>query len=440
MKRFTLILFAVALLFALSVTAFANGDITITYSITCDGEDDIVVSTGDTITVDYSISADQSATISTIQNEIYYDDSFFEIDESSITATYSDYSTANNQRLSGKWYVYFVTATTRTHQAEQLIGSFDLKVIATSGESTVSNTNNQAFALGTIAFGSASENLHVSIDEVQPQTFTIEFQDKSGNVTSTQEVSVGDTITLPDMEDDGNYTFNYWTIGGSSTTYQPGDTYVVTSDVTFYSSWSYSSSGSSSSTTYYSITSSAGDGGSISPSGTAKVARNNSKTYTITPSSGYIISDVLVDDVSVGAVSSYKFTTVTTDHTIEALFEASDAAVDTIPVADPNVTGVATMLETGDHIKYMNGFTDGRFGPDEQMTRAEAAQMFYNLLLDKDIEITVTFSDVSESDWYSDAVYTLASLGILQGVGEGTYAPDLSITRSEFATIAMRFA
>jgi len=69
------------------------------------------------------------------------------------------------------------------------------------------------------------------------------------------------------------------------------------------------------------ITASAGSGGYISPSGTVTINYGESKTFTITPYSGYKISNVKVDGVSVGAVSKYTFQNVTANHTIEASFE-----------------------------------------------------------------------------------------------------------------------
>ncbi|MBW8042178.1 MAG: hypothetical protein FVQ85_19565 [Planctomycetes bacterium] len=69
----------------------------------------------------------------------------------------------------------------------------------------------------------------------------------------------------------------------------------------------------------YSIIAIAGSGGQINPSGTLVVS-GGSQTYTITANAGYDISDVLVDGSSVGAVSSYSFTNVTTNHTIAASF------------------------------------------------------------------------------------------------------------------------
>ncbi len=106
---------------------------------------------------------------------------------------------------------------------------------------------------------------------------------------------------------------------------------------------------------------------------------------------------------------------------------------------DPDTNGVSDWLNTGDHNAYLSGYGDGTFGPDNNMTRAEVAQMFYNLLLDKDVAITMNFHDVQADAWYADAVNTLASLGMISGVGNNQFEPERSITRAEFTTIAMRF-
>jgi len=70
----------------------------------------------------------------------------------------------------------------------------------------------------------------------------------------------------------------------------------------------------------FQITASAGANGSISPSGTVSVAQGGSQTFTITPNACYSVSNVLVDGVSVGAVTSYTFTNVQANHTISATF------------------------------------------------------------------------------------------------------------------------
>jgi DMSO/TMAO reductase YedYZ molybdopterin-dependent catalytic subunit len=68
------------------------------------------------------------------------------------------------------------------------------------------------------------------------------------------------------------------------------------------------------------ITASAGSNGTIDPCGEVEVSNGSSQTFTITPETGYRVEDVLVDGVSVGAVTSYTFENVTQDHTISASF------------------------------------------------------------------------------------------------------------------------
>jgi len=73
----------------------------------------------------------------------------------------------------------------------------------------------------------------------------------------------------------------------------------------------------------YTIVSSAGSGGSISPSGDVTVYQGTSQTFTITPLLGFKVSDVKVDGVSAGAVPGYTFNYITSGHTIEASFETT---------------------------------------------------------------------------------------------------------------------
>ena len=106
----------------------------------------------------------------------------------------------------------------------------------------------------------------------------------------------------------------------------------------------------------------------------------------------------------------------------------------------PEDTGVANWLNTTDHIAYLTGYPGGTFGPNNSMTRAEVAQMFYALLNNKNVTITATFPDVPADAWYATAVNTLASLGMVSGDADGNFRPNDPITRAEFCVIALGFA
>ncbi len=77
----------------------------------------------------------------------------------------------------------------------------------------------------------------------------------------------------------------------------------------------------------YAITATAGPNGSIMPSGTVNVNTGANQNYTISPSKGYHVLDVLVDGSSIGAVTTYAFTNVTAAHTISATFDANPSVI-----------------------------------------------------------------------------------------------------------------
>lgn len=74
--------------------------------------------------------------------------------------------------------------------------------------------------------------------------------------------------------------------------------------------------------TVFEIAASAGPGGEISPAGSIPAFENSDETFTITPDSGYRITDVTVDGVSQGAIGSYTFSDISSGHTISASFKS----------------------------------------------------------------------------------------------------------------------
>ena len=183
----------------------------------------------------------------------------------------------------------------------------------------------------------------------------------------------------------------------------------------------------------YIIEASAGVGGSINPDGRVRVSGGSDRTFRITPDDGYAIASVVVDGRGVGHMSSYTFENVHEDHTIEVTFRR------VTELGDPAATGVADWLNTVDHSSFLNGYSNGTFRPDANMTRAQAAQMFYNLLLNKNVPSTASYSDVAPDAWCAEAVRVMSALGIVTGYSDGTFRPNDPITRAQFAVIAMRF-
>lgn len=100
---------------------------------------------------------------------------------------------------------------------------------------------------------------------------------------------------------------------------------------------------------------------------------------------------------------------------------------------------VGDLLQIDTHITYIDGYSDGLFRPNKNVTRAEAANMLFKLLRSQDWE-KKSFPDVSADAWYAGAVETLAGLGILNGYEDGTFKPQNPITRAEFVTMLMGFS
>ncbi|MGN6555086.1 MAG: sialate O-acetylesterase [Verrucomicrobiota bacterium] len=88
----------------------------------------------------------------------------------------------------------------------------------------------------------------------------------------------------------------------------------------------------------YTITATAGAGGSISPSGTVLVPSGSDQSFTITALAGGAVSNVLVDGVSLGAITGYTFTNVAANHTIEATFSYTNYTINASAAAGGSIT------------------------------------------------------------------------------------------------------
>ena len=124
-------------------------------------------------------------------------------------------------------------------------------------------------------------------------------------------------------------------------------------------------------------------------------------------------------------------------------------------ITDPN-TPLSAELNTSDHYGYVIGYPeDYETGeptadlsrrpvkPQGNITRAEAATIFFRMLTD---ESRASFwaqenrySDVSSGQWFNAAISTLSNAGVIDGYPDGTFRPNNSITRGEFAALAVRF-
>lgn len=101
-------------------------------------------------------------------------------------------------------------------------------------------------------------------------------------------------------------------------------------------------------------------------------------------------------------------------------------------------------LNKDDHFAFMQGYPGGRFGPEQNMTRAEAVVMFARLLsesmdMDKNHRNNY-YPDVNSATWYANEIGYMQTLGVLADYSrDGNFRPDDYVTRAEFATLAAHF-
>jgi ABC-type transporter MlaC component len=141
----------------------------------------------------------------------------------------------------------------------------------------------------------------------------------------------------------------------------------------------------------YSITASAGGGGTIAPAGTATVTSGSSKSYSITPATGYRISDVKVDGVSVGAVASYSFTNVTANRSIAATFALKTYSITASAGTGGSITpsGSATVSHGGSasySIAAATGYSIADVKVDGVSVGAVASYSFTNVTANRSIQ------------------------------------------------------
>jgi hypothetical protein len=143
----------------------------------------------------------------------------------------------------------------------------------------------------------------------------------------------------------------------------------------------------------YKVTSVAGANGSISPSGSTVVNYGDSLRFTITPNTGYFVSDVRVDSVSVGSMSSYTFTNITQAHTIQALFSVQTFKITASAGPGGTISPLgSTIVNYGDSLRFTITPNAGYFIADVHVDTSSAGQVtsytFYNVQANHNISAT----------------------------------------------------
>lgn len=140
---------------------------------------------------------------------------------------------------------------------------------------------------------------------------------------------------------------------------------------------------------------------------------------------GYTFTGWYADKELTDKITSVK---MTSDKTVYAGWKATD---------------VPETLNSDNHFAYIVGYEDGLVRPNNDISRAEVAAIFFRLLKDdvRDSNLTAenAFNDVAFGLWHNKSISTMAHVGILKGRTSDTFVPNAPITRAEFAAICSRF-
>lgn len=292
--------------------------------------------------------------------------------------------------------------------------------------------------------------------------------DANGGSMSTASIQTGTDGKLaswPTPTRTG-YTFNGWFISSSGGTPLAADA-VFTEDTTVYAQWTAASSNPDPTpgpnnpvgptnpggswndytpTTTYTITTLTTPNGTVTVS-PKSASKGSTVTITATPDTGYQLTTLTVTDNNGKEVSltdkgsgAYAFTMPGGKVSINAVFQPMETSW-----SNP-FTDVSTGAWYYDAVKFvsenglMNGVGNGLFAPEANLSRGMLTQILYNKEGQPAATDNSTFTDVNPGAWYSVAVSWASKKGIVGGYGNGLFGPNDNITREQLAVMLWRYA
>ena len=187
------------------------------------------------------------------------------------------------------------------------------------------------------------------------------------------------------------------------------------------------------------------EGGTVAKDPAAAKA-GETVTLTPTPEEGYEVGEVTVTDrfgetVEVTANPDGTYTFTMPNGQVKVAVTFVEATPEPLPFTD-----VAEGDWFHDAVRYaydnglMDGVGEGQFAPNATTNRAMVVTILYRLAGEPDVSGDVGFADVAVGQWYTDAVAWAAQKGIVNGISETEFAPSGDLTREQLATILFRYA
>ena len=325
------------------------------------------------------------------------------------------------------------------------------------------------------AFTAVTANITVYAQwtAVPPTTYTVTFDSQGGSlVAPIAGIASGATVTLPAAPTQAGFTFNGWFTAATGGTAFTAFT-AVTANITVYAQWTPTGGGGG-----------GGGGGTVSSTPTVQtevamvvsvdsvvmngdIASDNGANITdygflwgTSASSLTNKLDVGTDNHSGAFTATLSSLTVGTKYYFQAYATNSQGTAkgsvltftttenpQIIPVTTPTILTLPGLADVsasywGDAAissltskGIVSGYPDGSFKPDASITRAEFATMLVKALGLSTSGTTDKFTDVTKDSWYYGFVNDAASLSLISGMGDNLFTPNALITREQMAVM-----
>lgn len=295
--------------------------------------------------------------------------------------------------------------------------------------------------------------------------YQLTYESNGGTAYDAEHYLDRTTATLDKTPKKSGYDFTGWYADSGLT--QRVTSLTMDKDKTVYAGWTPQSTdpgtdpggstgGGGSSTTTYLITVEDSRHGDVESNRT-RAGSGSTVTLTVTPDEGYELATLTATDkdgkkleLTNKGDGEYTFKMPASKVTVQAVFQeippdyASCDGGASCPLNHFTDTDPAAWYHDGVHFcldeGLMEGYGDGIFGPNNNLSRAQLVQTLYNKEGRPAVTGESAFDDVAGDAWYADAVTWAAANGVVDGYGNGKYGPNDPITREQLATILYRYA
>ena len=423
MKKIFCFVLCLMMMLSLSVPTWAS-DPVFDFRLSADDLDTKMVSTGDVITVALNLNrtdSNSTYTMYAMQDEIVYDPEFFELVEGH-ERVFTDVRTTDIALRGHRraFYMnYLSLAGGSKWNGRQQVGTFQLKVIGTSGVSHISNTDYLVSKQGsTGGFASTAQDVTVIISD----QCVVKFDSDGGTDIPSQIVTLGGTVTRPADPVRPGYTFAGWYRDVECTSLWDFNGGKVEQNMYLFAKW-------------------VADGSAV-----RKIYRDVNPGDWFYDAVNYVTEKGLMNGVGNDLFAPQMDTSRAMIVTILWRLEHSPYVSESMTFQDvPGSQWYAEAIRWAAANGIVTGYNATAFGPNDKITREQMATILYRYSGYKGYDVSAqadlnAYVDAAMvGDWAKSGMAWANANGLISGMPGNRLEPQGSAVRCQTATILMRF-